>query len=115
MFGGKMEGEFLLLFYLIIFVVEIVLLVKSIKNQNKKLWGALIILEIFSVVGSIILYNYYESLPGYGMMPGLSYFGESLLSFGMAIIYSITFFITICIMICKRKLQHDSLKNKDIK
>lgn len=110
-----MEDEILLLFYLTIFVVEIILLVKSIKNQNKKLWGTLIILEIFSVVVSVILYNYYEGLPGYGFMPGFTYFGEILVSFGMAIIYSITFFITICIMICKRKLRHDSLKNKDKK
>ena len=42
-----MEGGISLIFYLAIFVIQIILLVKSIKNKKRKLWGTLIILEIF--------------------------------------------------------------------
>lgn len=97
-----MEGGISLIFYLAIFVIQIILLVKSIKNKKRKLWGTLIILEIFAIVGSVILYNYYDSLPGYGFMPGLTYLGDVLFSIGFAILYLITFIITICIMILQR-------------
>lgn len=82
--------------YLVVFVVQIILLVKSIKKKEKKYWINVFVLEIFSIIISISLWFYYESLPGYGFMPGLSYLGEILLSFGVAILYSIMLFITIC-------------------
>ena len=91
-----MGSLFLLILYLVVFIVQIILLVKSIKRKEIKNWIKVFTLEVFSIIISISLLFYYESLPGYGFMPGLSYLGEILLSFGVAILYSIMLFITIC-------------------
>lgn len=91
-----MGSLFLLILYLVVFIVQIILLVKAIKKKENKKWIKVFVLEVFSIIISIILLFYYESLPGYGFMPGLSYLGEILLSFGVAILYSVMLFITIC-------------------
>lgn len=91
-----MGSLFLLILYLIVSIVQIILLVKSIKRKEIKNWIKVFALEVFSIIISTILLFYYNSLPGYGFMPGLSYLGEVLLSFGVAILYSVMLFITIC-------------------
>lgn len=40
---------------------------------------------------------YYNNLPGSGFMPGLTYIGEVLFSYGAMIIYSIILAITLII------------------
>lgn len=90
-------GSILLLsFYIVLLVFQIVFMVKAIKNKGKGCWIKAFILEIISIIISICLWRYYESLPGYGFMSGLSYLGEVLLSVGVAILYSIVLFITMC-------------------
>jgi hypothetical protein len=42
---------------------------------------------------------YYDSLPGYGIMPGFSYMGEVLLSFFASVLYGACFLISSCIFI----------------
>lgn len=91
-----MKSLFLLILCLLIFVLQIILLVKGVKKVENKYWIRLFLLEIFSIIIFIILLNYYESLPGYGFMPGLSYLGETLLSFTAICLYSFMLFITIC-------------------
>ena len=49
---------------------------------------------------------YFDSLPGYGFMPGLSYFAETLFSYGAAILYCgmlAVSAVTGIILHCKRK------------
>lgn len=91
-----MCGGVLLILYLIVFIIQIILLVKAIKRQETKNWIKVLVLEIIFILISIILLCYYNSLPGYGIMPGLSYLGEILFSFGAAILYFVMLVITIC-------------------
>ena len=72
-----MDGVLLIL-YLLGFVFQIILLVKSIKKKEKKYWIMVFGLEIIFII----------------IMPGLTYFGETLLSFGANTIYYIMLFIT---------------------
>lgn len=89
----------MIIIYTIIFIFQIVFLVKAIKNKAKEYWIKVFALEIISIIISTILLFYYNGLSGYGFMPGLSYLGESLLSLGVTILYSVMLFITILIMI----------------
>ena len=84
----------LLILYLLGFAFQIILLVKSIKKKNNKYWIMTFVIEIIFIIISKIVENYYNSLPGYGFMPGLTYFGETLLSLGANTIYYIMLFIT---------------------
>lgn len=86
----------ILILYLVIFIIQIILLVKAIKKKEKRKWIKAFALEIFSIILSIILWQYYESLPGYGFMAGLTYLGEVIFSIGSTILSTIMLFISIC-------------------
>ncbi len=94
-----MGSLFLIMIYTVTFIFQIIYLVKAIKNKTKKYWIKVFVLEIISIIISIILLFYYNSLPGYGFMHGLSYLVEVLVSFGVTILYSTMLFITICVKI----------------
>lgn len=82
----------LFIIYIIIFIFLIIKLIKCLKNKTK--WIKLFIFEIISTLLSSFLFIYYDNLPGYGLMPGLSYFGETLISFGAMVLYGIILVIT---------------------
>ena len=82
----------LLIIYIVILIFLIANFVKCLKNKAK--WSRLFIFEIFSTILSAILLMYYNNLPGSGFMPGLTYLGEVLFSFGAMILYSIILAIT---------------------
>lgn len=84
---------FFLIFYVVIFIFEIVQYIKCIKNKVK--WSRLFKYEIFFIILSAILWFYYENLPSKGFMPGLTYLGEILFSFGAMVLYCIAFVITL--------------------
>ena len=65
-------------------------------QENKKLWRILFSAELIPLLISIGLMIYYNNLPGYGFMPGLTYLGEILFSFGAVVLYCISFLISIC-------------------
>lgn len=93
-----MEGEkLILIIYILAFIIQIVCLVKCIKNKLK--WSILIFFEIISIITAMFLMNYYESLPGSGFMPGLTYLGEILGSFASMILYIAMLIITLIIKI----------------
>ena len=85
----------LLIIYIVILIFLIVNFVKCLKSKVK--WSRLFIFEIFSTILSAILLMYYNNLPGSGFMPGLTYIGEVLFSYGAMIIYSIILAITLII------------------
>lgn len=93
----------LLISYLSVFIIEIVLLVKFIKSKQNKYWLINIILEICFIIISIIMFNYYDNLPGYGLMPGLSYITQLLFSFGSCILNIVMLFVTICFKLIVKK------------
>lgn len=96
---------FLLIAYIIVFIVQLIFFVKAIRKKTRKLWVVLFSVEIIPILIAIGLMLYYESLPGYGFMPGLSYLGEILSSFGAAVLYAVMFVISaiICIVSGERK------------
>ncbi|MBR4110909.1 MAG: hypothetical protein IKK43_04410 [Clostridia bacterium] len=111
----SIETLLVLILYLVIFIGQIVLLVKAIKKKETKSWVKVFLLETFSIIISITLWQYYENLPGYGFMPGLSYLGEVLFSFGSAILSVIVLLITICAkIIIYIKSKKNNNKNTDL-
>lgn len=91
-----MEGIVILILYAALLIAQITFLVKTIKSNNNKHWMILIGLEIIVFGTAMALGFYYDSLPGYGKMPGFSYMGEVLFSFGAALVNVILLFISIC-------------------
>lgn len=89
-----MSSAPLLIAYIVIFVVQFILLVASIRKKQKKLWRKLFLIQLISILVSIGLGFLYDRLPGYGFMPGLSYLGEVLFSFGAAMVYGLFFLIS---------------------
>ena len=98
--------------YIAIFILQIVLLVLSVRKKSAKLWLFLILSEVIPMIAAFILMRYFNNLPGYGFMPGLSYFGEVISSLGAVILYAVTLFISLCTFLVvkvlqKRKLHRD--------
>ena len=93
-----MDLVFLFL-YMIVFILQIVLLVLSIKKRRKIFWLSLFSLELISTIGAAFIAKYYDGLPGYGFMPGLSYIGEVIFSLGAAVTYGIMLLISICTLV----------------
>lgn len=95
----------LLVAYVMIFVLQIALLVLSIRKKQKKLWLSLFLVEVIPMLIANGLRIYYDSLPGYGIMPGLTYIGEVLYSYGASIIYCVLFVISVLCCIASPKEQ----------
>lgn len=72
--------------YVLLLLSQIALLIFAICRKSRKWWLLLLIWEIFSAALTWGLGAYYDSLPGYGFMPGLSYFAEAILGYGTAIL-----------------------------
>ena len=93
----------MLIAYMVILVLQIVLLVLSLRKKQKKLWLSLFLVEVIPMLIAIGLRIYYDSLPGYGIMPGLTYIGEVLYSYGASIIYCVLFVISVLCCIASPK------------
>ena len=83
----------LLIAYLFVFILQLFLLVQSIRKQQKTRWIALFAAELLSALAAAGLCWYFESLPG-GMFGGLTYLGEVLFSFGAAAVYGMMLLIS---------------------
>lgn len=93
----------LLIAYLLILAAQITSLVFAIKTKTTKLWVGTFVTEIIPLILSIITMMYFNSLPGYGFMPGLSYLGEILFSFGAAVLYALMILVSFIVFLCIRK------------
>ena len=76
----------LLIVYIFLLILQIVLLVQSIRKQQKRCWIVLFAAELLSALAAAGLCWYFEALPG-GMFGNLTYIGEVLFSFGAAVTY----------------------------
>ena len=86
------------LFLLVFVIIQIILLVKSIKKKEKKYWISCFCLELFSIIMAFALLYYYDHLaPRGGFMPGLEYLGEELTCMGVGFLSSIMFYITMIV------------------
>ena len=89
----------LLIVYIAVFILQAALLVLSVRKKTAKHWISLFSSEIIPMITAFVLMRYYDSLPGYGFMPGLSYFGEVIFSLGAAVLYCIVLFVSIFIFV----------------
>ncbi|MCH5280310.1 MAG: hypothetical protein J1E61_02485 [Lachnospiraceae bacterium] len=97
---------------LILFIIYIVALILMIRTfircmKHKSKWLKLFVSEIAFLLISNRLMVYYDSLPGYGFMPGLTYLGEVLASYvamvAYAILLALTTFIRILLYLITKK------------
>lgn len=75
----------LLIIYILLFFLQIILLIRFMKT--KKYWIYSAGTSLISCTAAIIIMFFYYSLPGYELMPGLTYFAE----FCYSLIASIAF------------------------
>ena len=74
---------------LLVWLIQILLFIYSVKKNDPTLWLALIIVEAISIVASVCVQVYYNNLPPTdNWMPGFSYL-TSILSAGVMGVVSI--------------------------
>ena len=100
-----MLSGIMLITYIAIFTFQIVLLVFSVRKKTARLWVFLFLSELIPLTFAFVLMRYFDSLPGYGFMPGFTYLGEILASMGAAIIYAAMIFISLCTLIIMKALK----------
>lgn len=89
--------------YPALFAAQLVLLVFAARKPEKKLWPALFWLEVFSLLGAVGMAVLFELLPGYGMMPGLTYFAEFFYSLAAALVYTGMLLLSAVVRVIKKK------------
>lgn len=84
---------FLPVLYLLVLIGQAVLLVFAIRRPTVRRWNILLGVEVFSLVATLLLAIHYHALPGFGIMPGMTYFAETLFSLFAALAYSVMLLI----------------------
>ena len=79
----------LMVFYIALFVIQLILLVLAVRKPEKNLWPKVFILELVSALGAVGLMFLFDALPGRGMAPGLTWFAEVFYSLFAAIGYGV--------------------------
>jgi len=77
----------LLFFYLLALVIQIVMFAGCLKKPVRIRWSLLFLCELCALTAAVYFSFYYNSLPGNGMMPGLTYFAETMYSMAGAVVY----------------------------
>lgn len=72
--------------YILLLAAQVTLLIFAIRRKSKAYWVSAWITEALSAALAWGLGIYYDGLPGYGMMPGLTYFAEAIFGYGTAVI-----------------------------
>ena len=93
---------FLFSAYVLILAAQIVLLIFAIRKPDKKLWRPLFGFELFSLLASVGLMFLFDSLPGNGFMPGLTWFAEWFYSLLAAGAYGIMLLLTAILCAIKK-------------
>lgn len=78
--------------YAALLIWQIVWLIMAVRR--KRGWIRLLILEIASMVLAFGCMWYFDTLPGYGIMPGWAYFAEVFYSLVAGVIYFVMTLIT---------------------
>ena len=93
----------LLILYIALLVLQIVLTVKALRGRCPGKWPLL--LELVCAVAAYGAMRYFNSLPGYGFMPGLTWLGHILFSLFAAVAYAAMLAITGLLLLIRR-LRH---------
>lgn len=89
-------------FYVVFFVLQIFLLIRG--CRRKQGLGMVLILNVFSIVLSCFLLWYFDTLPGYGLMPGFAFFPEVMYSLMAAVVFAVLTLVTFfCWLYCRKK------------
>ena len=76
----------MVVFYIFLLALQVLSLILAIRRKSKRYWISLFILEAVSAVLAWRLGVWFDTLPGYGFMPGLTYISETLFGYGTAVI-----------------------------
>ena len=76
----------MVIFYIFLLALQVLSLILAIRRKSKRYWISLFILEAVSAVLAWRLGVWFDHLPGYGFMPGLTYLSETLFGYGTAVI-----------------------------
>lgn len=88
-------------FYLLFFVLQVFLLIRG--CRAKRGLGLVLILNIFSIVLSCFLLWYFDTLPGYGMMPGFAFFPEVMYSLCAAVLFAVLTLVAFLLWLYHKK------------
>ena len=86
--------------YAILFAAEVFLLVRNLRKHRGL--GLLLILNGASIALSAFLMWYFDTLPGYGIMPGFAYFPEVFYSLCAIVVFTVLTFVTLLIWLVKK-------------
>lgn len=76
----------MVILYIFLLALQVLSLILAIRRKSKRSWISLFILEAVSAVLAWRLGVWFDHLPGYGFMPGLTYLSETLFGYGTAAI-----------------------------
>ena len=76
------------LFYTALFFLHLFLFRRACRKPTRGRFVLLYSAELLSCVAAAIFARYFDSLPGYGMMPGLTYFSEVIFSIAAAHVFA---------------------------
>lgn len=79
--------DMLLFFYIFALVIQIVMFAGCLKKHVRVRWSLLFLCELCALTAAVYFSIYYNALPGDGMMPGLTYFAETMYSMAGAVVY----------------------------
>lgn len=104
--------------YLVLLISQIICLVRIIrKGQHDKQRSSfirLMLVEAVCIVLSLFLSLYYDSLPGYGFMPGFTWLYLWIISFAMIFVFLLMLLITaIAFLIQEHKARRSNRKHSD--
>ena len=85
----------LLIFYIALFVTQLIFLVFAVRKPEKNLWPKVFTLELMSALGAVGLMFLFDALPGSGKAPGLTWFAEVFYSLFAAVGYGLMILISI--------------------
>lgn len=87
-----MPSGLLLAVYLAALALQIALTVRA--WQGRAPWKYPLLLELGCIPAALVAMEYFNRLPGYGFMPGLTWLGHVLFSLGAAGAYGIMLILT---------------------
>lgn len=87
--------------YIVLFALQVFWLVSACR-KHKKIWPVMVC-NVLSIGLSLGLLWYFDNLPGYGMMPGLSYFTEVFTSLIAAAAFCVLTLVTFFCWLYNRK------------
>ena len=93
----------LLIFYICLLLLLCAALVRALKRNRTKDWALVFGGEVLAAAGAFCAMFLFDSLPGTGMMPGLTWFAEVFYSLGAGVLYLLLFVVTVVICAVKAR------------